>query len=104
MTQKKHRKFTSEQKAEAVKIVGQSGKPVHQVALELGLTPSALSRWVKQSEIDQNPSVNEKLTSPERLELAALRRELKRVEMERDFLKPARQVPEVTSGKTVAGK
>ena len=100
MTQKKHRKFTSEQKAEAVKIVGQSGKPVRQVALELGLTPSALSRWVKQSEIDQNPL----LTSPERLELAALRQELKRVEMERDFLKPARQVPEVTSGKTVAGK
>jgi transposase len=38
MTQKKRRIFTEEQKAEAVRIVSQSGKPVHQAAQELGLT------------------------------------------------------------------
>jgi transposase len=36
MTQKPRRTFTDEQKAEAVRIVGQSGKPVSQVAQEMG--------------------------------------------------------------------
>lgn len=86
MTQKKKRTFTAEQKAEAVKIVEQSGKPVMQVAREMGLTPSALSKWVKQTKIDQEGSPKGALTSSERQELTQLRRELKRVEMERDFL------------------
>ena len=87
MTQKKKRIFTAEQKAEAVKIVEQSGKPVMQVAREMGLTPSALSKWVKQAKIDREGSPQGALTSSERQELTQLRRELKRVEMERDFLK-----------------
>jgi transposase len=87
MTQKKKRTFTAEQKAEAVKIVEQSGKPVMQVAREMGLTPSALSKWVKQAKIDREGSPQGALTSSERQELTQLRRELKRVEMERDFLK-----------------
>jgi transposase len=87
MTQKKRRIFTEEQKAEAVRIVSQSGKPVHQVAQDLGLTASALRNWVKKAEIDQNPSATRELTSPEKKEIIALRRQLKQVEMERDFLK-----------------
>jgi transposase InsO family protein len=55
---------------------------VHQVAQELGLTASALRNWVKKAEIDQNPSATSELTSPERKELIALRKEPKRVEME----------------------
>jgi transposase len=43
MTQKPCRLFTEdEQKAEAVRIVNQSGKPVSQVAKEMGLTESTL--------------------------------------------------------------
>jgi len=38
MSQKPRRTFTDEQKVEAVRIVGQSGKPVSQVAQEMGLT------------------------------------------------------------------
>ncbi|MBE9140133.1 transposase [Nodosilinea sp. LEGE 07088] len=52
MSQKPRRTFTDEQKAEAVRIVGQSGKPVSQVAQEMGLTESALRKWVKQAQID----------------------------------------------------
>ena len=52
MTQKPRRIFTDEQKAEAVRIVTQSGKPVSQVAKEMGLTESALRQWVKQAQID----------------------------------------------------
>ena len=87
MTKKPRRNFTDEQKAEAVNIVKQSGKPVSQVAREMGLTESALRNWVKQSQIDAQPRLEGELTSAEQQELVRLRRELKRVTMERDFLK-----------------
>jgi transposase len=87
MTPRKKRTFTVEQKAEVVRIVEQSGKSVTQVAREMGLTASALSKWAKQAKIDEKGSPEGALTSPERQELNQLRRELKRVEMERDFLK-----------------
>jgi len=89
MTKKPRRLFTDEQKAEAVNIVKQSGKPISQVAQEMGLTESALRKWVKQSQINQQPRIEGELTSTEQQELAMLRRELKRVKMERDFLKKA---------------
>jgi transposase len=89
MTQKPRRIFTDEQKAEAVRIVNQSGKPVHQVAKEMGLTESALRNWVKQAQVDCQTEPQGQLTSTERKELHELRRDLKRVQMERDFLKKA---------------
>jgi transposase len=70
-----------------VRIVEESGKPVTQVAREMSLTPSALSKWVKQDKIDQEGSPEGALTSPERQEFNRVKRELKRVEMERDCLK-----------------
>lgn len=42
MSTKPRRQFTPEQKAEAVRIVTQSGKPISQIAREMGLTESAL--------------------------------------------------------------
>ncbi len=89
MSQKPRRKFTAEQKAEAVRIVEQSGKPISRVAKEMGLTESALRNWVKQSKVDRQQSPGGSLISSEREELNTLRRELKRVRMERDFLKKA---------------
>jgi transposase len=87
MSQKPRRKFTDEQKSEAVKIVEQSGKPISQVAREMDLTESALRKWVNQSKIDSQGGGQSQLTSEEKKELNALRRDLKRVQMERDFLK-----------------
>ena len=86
MTQKPRRQFTTEQKAEAVHIVEQSGKPIAQIATEMGLTESALRNWVKQAQIDQAKAPNGALTTEERQELAKLRRDVKRLQMERDFL------------------
>jgi transposase len=89
MTPKPRRLFTEEQKAESVRIVNQSGKPVSQVAKEMGLTESTLRKWVKQARINHPSDPQGQLTSTERKELIALRRDLKRVQMERDFLKKA---------------
>lgn len=87
MTQKQRRKFTDEQKAEAVRIVNRSGKPVSHIAREMGLTESALRQWVKQAQIEHNQSPQGALTTAERQELTQLRREVKRLQLERDFLK-----------------
>lgn len=48
MTQKLRRIYTAEQKAEAAKIVHQSGKSINQVARELGLSPNVLRNLIKQ--------------------------------------------------------
>lgn len=87
MGKKRRRTFTPEQKADAVKIVRQSGKPISQVATEMGLSISSLRNWVNQADIDQRLTPDGPLTSEERKELVQLRRELKRVQQERDFLK-----------------
>ena len=53
MSRKKRRRFTPEQKAQAVRIYRKSGKTIRQVAQELGLPQSSLSRWVKQVKVDE---------------------------------------------------
>lgn len=91
MSTKPRRRFTPEQKAEAVKIVTQSGKFISQIAKEMGLTENALRNWVKQAQIDQTAAPNSALTTAERQELTKLHRDVKRLQMERDFLK--KQLP-----------
>ena len=89
MGRRKRRKFTPEYKAEVVRLVRSSGKSVGQVAKELDLTETAVRAWVKQASIDAKRDPHGPLTSEERAELARLRRELKTVTMERDFLRKA---------------
>jgi transposase-like protein len=52
MAKRKRRAFTTEFKAQAVRIVRESGKSVGVVARELDLTETALRSWVRQAEID----------------------------------------------------
>src|SRR2546422_474604 len=89
MERRKRRKFTAEYKAEVVRLVRTSGKSVGQVAKELDLTETAVRSWVRQAAIDQRRDPQGPLTSEERAELSRLRREMKRVTMERDFLRKA---------------
>jgi transposase-like protein len=89
MGKRKRRKFTAEYKAEVVKLVNASGKSVGQVAKELDLTETAVRAWVKRAEIDEKRDPNGPLTSEERAEVVRLRRELRTMTMERDFLRKA---------------
>ena len=89
MKRRKRRKFTSEYKTEVVKLVNTSGKSIGQVASELDLTETAVRAWVNRAEIDERRDPNGPLTTEERAEVVRLRRELRTVTMERDFLKKA---------------
>ena len=88
MPKRKRRKFTGEQKADAVRLVREVGS-VRQVARDLDLTETALRHWVKQAEIDEGAGPEGVLTTEEKEELRRLRRENHTLNMERDFLKKA---------------
>jgi transposase-like protein len=81
------RRFSEEFKRDAVELVRTSGKPIAQVARELGIYDSTLGNWVRQAHIDRGE--REGLTSDERVELSELRRENARLRMERELLKRA---------------
>lgn len=83
---RKRRSFTAEYKADAVKLVKDSGKSIGQVAKDLDLTETTLREWLKRSE---GTSLRSKLSSDEREELVRLRKEVRVLQMERDFAKKA---------------
>ena len=86
---KKRRHFTPEYKAEVVRLCKESGKTPHAVARELGLTPSSVTIWARQAKVDAGGGGVGPLTTAEREELAALRREIRVLRQERDILKRA---------------
>lgn len=86
---RKRRSFTAEFKAEAVRLCRVGDRSVAQVAGDLDLTETALREWVKRADVDAGKGPPEALTTSEREELARLRRENKRLTMERDILKAA---------------
>ena len=88
MAKRPRRKFTREQKAEAVRLVHEMGN-MSQVARDLDLTRSALKNWVRQAEVDAGGGPEGALTTEEKEELRKLRRENRTLRMERDFLKRA---------------
>jgi transposase len=89
MGKRKRRTFSPEYKAEVVRLIRTTGKSAGQVARDLDLTETAVRAWVQQAGVDQQCDPRGPLTSEERAELTRLRRELKRVTMERDFLRKA---------------
>jgi transposase len=89
MERRKRRHFTPEYKAEVVRLVRTNGKSIGQVAKDLDLTETAVRAWVHQAGIDEKKAPQGPLTSEERAELTRIRRELRTVMMERDFLRKA---------------
>jgi transposase len=79
------RKFDSDFKEGAVRIVIETGKPIAQVARELGVNPGTLANWVG---LERHRQAQAGGVSPdERAELVRLRAECARLRMERDVLK-----------------
>jgi transposase len=86
---RKRRSFSDEFKAGAVDLVLSKGKTIAEVARNLDLTHSALSKWVEQARADAGKSRRGTLTTAEKEELAQLRKEVRELRMEREILKKA---------------
>ncbi len=91
MTKKTTReKFTKEFKADAVNLVTEQGYKCSEVGRRLGVGSSNVSRWVREFKSEQE-EVSEGGVSRRELEteLRKLRKENKRLQMEREILKKA---------------
>jgi len=87
---KPRRKFSREYKLEAVRRVVNNGEPVTEVARAIGVQSQSLHGWVRAFKTEANEAFrgNGKLTAQDE-EIRKLRRELARVQEERDILKKA---------------
>jgi transposase len=78
------RRFDADFRDGVVRIVLESGRPIAEVARELGINEGTLGNWVKRA---RNGAVPGALSEDERAELARLRREVGELRMQRDVLK-----------------
>jgi len=83
--QRTRRGFTKEFKRDAVELVRSTGRPIAEIARELGIYDSTLGNWVRQDRIDGGEQ--EGLTTEERAWLRQLEAENAKLRMERDLLK-----------------
>jgi transposase-like protein len=82
------RKFSPQFKAEAVQLVLETGKPIAEVARDLGINEGTLGNWVNAWRRD-NPEPDQPLTPVERARVTELQEENRRLRMENEFLKKA---------------
>jgi transposase len=80
------RKFDAQFKEGAVRIVRETGKPIAQVARDLGISDGTLGNLVRLDERDRDGG-DGRLSESEREELKRLRAENAELAMERDVLK-----------------
>jgi len=82
------RKFSPQFKAEAVAMVLETGKPIAEVARDLGVNDGTLGNWVAAWR-DANPEPQAELSPIERARVKELEEENRRLRMENEFLKKA---------------
>jgi transposase len=89
------RYFTDAFKQEAVALLASSGRPLSQIASELGISPSMLRNWRNGSGGRGAGSARHPIPAsaphpaPDPVEISRLRRENDRLRTERDILKKA---------------
>jgi len=82
--------YTREFKEEAVRLVRTSGKPIAQIARELGISDSAIHGWRKElTEHGKDAFPGKGYQTELEEENRRLKRELERVQQERDIVKKA---------------
>src|ERR1700758_2427172 len=80
------RKFDQDFKEGAVRLVRETGRPIAQVAKDLGINEGTLGNWVNADK-RRRGEADGALSEDERAELVRLRKENTELAMERDVLK-----------------
>ena len=83
---RRHTHYSSEFRAEAVRLVETSGGSIRSVAMDLGISNESLRRWIQLAH--ERPA-GTPLDDDERAELVELRRRVKVLETEREILRKA---------------
>jgi transposase len=86
MSKRKH--YSPEYKRELVELVRRSRSSCRKIALEVGINPNMLTRWVREADAGGGKAFPGGGV-PRDEEMAHLKRELSRVTKERNFLKDA---------------
>ncbi len=87
---KEQKAYTKEFKIEAVRLAETSGKPITEIARDLGVSDSTIHNWRKLfSEHGEQAFPGSGHQTAEAEELRRLKRELEVVKQERDILKKA---------------
>jgi transposase len=86
MGKKKRPTYNPDFKTEAVALVVKQGYSVEKAATNLGISESALRKWLHKA---QALGLDPKASEPLEKELRELKRELERTRQERDILKKA---------------
>ena len=81
---KHRRKFTSDYRREAARLVIDTGRTVAEVAREIGVAEQTLGRWVTTER--QASPMPDRVSESERAELERLRAEVAQLKMDNDFL------------------
>ncbi|MFJ9382055.1 transposase [Streptomyces sp. NPDC101455] len=91
----KRRVFTAEFREGAVRIVTETGKPIPEVAQDLGINETTLASWVSRAKRAGNGRGESESDELARLraENARLKRDNKELGMERDVLKRCMGAP-----------
>jgi transposase len=91
MPTSKRKRYTTEFKQEAVRLLNSDSRPGREIARELGVQQAMLYKW--QRKLQGGPTVvrslDEALSPGEREELRRLRKEVEELRMEREILKKA---------------
>ena len=82
------RRYAPEYKARMVELV-RAGRSAEQLAREFEPSATAIRRWVEQADRDEGVRKDGGLTTTQRKEVRELKRELRRVKLERDILAKA---------------
>ena len=90
MTNKKRRTFTAEFKLESAQLVVDQGYSVVEAAQAMGVSKSAMDKWVRQLKAERNGiTPTSQALTPEQVKIKELEKRVKRLELEKEILKKA---------------